>query len=209
MSLHSLRPGSCRCRRAPWPAQGRRPAGSTRRRPRPPGSPRPTPSRSSCAAPEKAGSRCPAEASGCVAVGCRAACRACGHGSRCGRSGTIAGPLVPTGADQAFHVGLHQQLHHGLSHAAQEVAIPALAAARPTVICPRSSGPRASGEASQLHLSLPIRWPPQLAWEIPPPGAADANTGRVAAVSGACAPRPVASSPRQGQTEQAGASTSS
>ncbi len=30
---------------------------------------------------------------------------------------------MSTGADQAFHVGLHQQLHHGLGHVAQEVAI--------------------------------------------------------------------------------------
>ena len=35
----------------------------------------------------------------------------------------IAGALVPTGADQPFHIGLHQQLHHGLGHAAQEVAV--------------------------------------------------------------------------------------
>jgi hypothetical protein len=31
---------------------------------------------------------------------------------------------VPTGADQPFHIGLHQQLHHSLSHAAQEVDVP-------------------------------------------------------------------------------------
>jgi hypothetical protein len=30
---------------------------------------------------------------------------------------------VPAGTDQAFHVGLHQQLHHRLRHAAQEVAV--------------------------------------------------------------------------------------
>jgi hypothetical protein len=30
---------------------------------------------------------------------------------------------MPTGADQPVHIGLHQQLHHGLGHAAQEVAI--------------------------------------------------------------------------------------
>jgi hypothetical protein len=35
----------------------------------------------------------------------------------------LAGSLVPPGADHALHVGLHQQLHHGLGHAAQEVAI--------------------------------------------------------------------------------------
>jgi hypothetical protein len=35
----------------------------------------------------------------------------------------LAGPLVPAGADQALHVGLHQQLHHSLGDAAQEVAI--------------------------------------------------------------------------------------
>ena len=35
----------------------------------------------------------------------------------------LAGALMSTGADQAFHVRLHQQLHHGLGHAAQEVAI--------------------------------------------------------------------------------------
>jgi hypothetical protein len=35
----------------------------------------------------------------------------------------VAGPLVTSGADQPVHVGLHQQLHHGLGHAAQEVAI--------------------------------------------------------------------------------------
>jgi hypothetical protein len=36
---------------------------------------------------------------------------------------TLAGAFVPARADQPFHVGLHQQLHHSLSHAAQEVAI--------------------------------------------------------------------------------------
>jgi len=35
----------------------------------------------------------------------------------------VAGSLVPTGTDQPIHVGLHQQLRHGLGHAAQEVAI--------------------------------------------------------------------------------------
>jgi hypothetical protein len=30
---------------------------------------------------------------------------------------------MPSGADQAVHVRLHQQLHHGLRNAAQEVAI--------------------------------------------------------------------------------------
>jgi hypothetical protein len=30
---------------------------------------------------------------------------------------------MPPGADQTLHVGLHQQLHHGLRHAPQEVAI--------------------------------------------------------------------------------------
>jgi hypothetical protein len=35
----------------------------------------------------------------------------------------IGAPLVPPGADQAFHVGLHEQLHHGLGHRAQEVAV--------------------------------------------------------------------------------------
>ena len=37
--------------------------------------------------------------------------------------GTVGCPLMPAGADQAFHVGLHQQLHHGLGYTAQEVAI--------------------------------------------------------------------------------------
>jgi hypothetical protein len=35
----------------------------------------------------------------------------------------LAGPFVSAGTNQPFHVGLHQQLHHSLSHAAQEVAI--------------------------------------------------------------------------------------
>src|SRR4051812_3122432 len=35
----------------------------------------------------------------------------------------LAGAFVPASADQPFHVGLHQQLHHGLGHRAQEVAI--------------------------------------------------------------------------------------
>jgi hypothetical protein len=35
----------------------------------------------------------------------------------------IAGALVTSGPDQAFHVGLHQQLHNGLRHTAQEIAI--------------------------------------------------------------------------------------
>jgi hypothetical protein len=30
---------------------------------------------------------------------------------------------VATRADQTLHVGLHQQLHHSLGHAAQKVAI--------------------------------------------------------------------------------------
>jgi hypothetical protein len=30
---------------------------------------------------------------------------------------------MPTGADQPFHIGLHQQLHHGLGHTAQKVAV--------------------------------------------------------------------------------------
>lgn len=30
---------------------------------------------------------------------------------------------MPAGADQALHVGFHQQLHHGLGNAAQEVAV--------------------------------------------------------------------------------------
>ena len=30
---------------------------------------------------------------------------------------------MPTGANQPFHIGLHQQLHHGLGHAAQKVAV--------------------------------------------------------------------------------------
>ena len=34
----------------------------------------------------------------------------------------VAGAFVPCRADHALHVGLHQQLHHGLRHAAQEVA---------------------------------------------------------------------------------------
>ena len=37
--------------------------------------------------------------------------------------GTIAGAFVPTGADQPFHVGLHQQLHYGLGDTAQEVSV--------------------------------------------------------------------------------------
>jgi hypothetical protein len=36
---------------------------------------------------------------------------------------TFAGSLVPPGADQALHIGLHQQLHDRLGHAAQEVSI--------------------------------------------------------------------------------------
>jgi len=35
----------------------------------------------------------------------------------------LAGPFVSAGPDQTLHVGLHQQLRHGLGHAAQEVAI--------------------------------------------------------------------------------------
>ena len=31
---------------------------------------------------------------------------------------TIAGSLVTSGADQPFHVGLHQQLHNRLGHTA-------------------------------------------------------------------------------------------
>ena len=34
----------------------------------------------------------------------------------------VAGSLVAARTDQTLHVGLHQQLHHGLGHAAQEVA---------------------------------------------------------------------------------------
>jgi hypothetical protein len=30
---------------------------------------------------------------------------------------------VPPGADRALHVRLHQQLHHGLGDAAQEIAV--------------------------------------------------------------------------------------
>ena len=35
----------------------------------------------------------------------------------------ITGALVPSGADQAIHIRLHEQLHDGLRYAAQEVAI--------------------------------------------------------------------------------------
>ena len=90
----------------------------------------------------------------------------------------LAGPLVASGADQAFHVGLHQQLHHGLGHAAQEVAIAGFwPATRPAVVCRRSSGPLGSGEASQLHLSQPIRWPPPPTPSLPriPTTSADAT----------------------------------
>ncbi len=33
-----------------------------------------------------------------------------------------AAPLVLAGTDQAFHIGLHDQLQDGLGHSAQEVA---------------------------------------------------------------------------------------
>jgi len=36
--------------------------------------------------------------------------------------GPLRRALLPPGAGQAVHVGLHQQLHHGLRHRAQEVA---------------------------------------------------------------------------------------
>ena len=35
----------------------------------------------------------------------------------------LSTPLVPPGADRALHVRLHQQLHHGLGDAAQEIAV--------------------------------------------------------------------------------------
>ena len=35
----------------------------------------------------------------------------------------LRGPLVPSGADEPFRVRLHQQLHHRLRHAAEEVTI--------------------------------------------------------------------------------------
>ncbi len=34
--------------------------------------------------------------------------------------------LVPAGADQALHIGLHQELQHGLGHGPQEVALAGL-----------------------------------------------------------------------------------
>src|SRR4051794_18507743 len=39
---------------------------------------------------------------------------------------TLRRPLVPGGADHAFHVGLHQQLQDGFGHGAQEIAITGL-----------------------------------------------------------------------------------
>ena len=58
------------------------------------------------------------------------------------------------------------------------------------------------------HSSLGYRTPAAFAVEAAPAAPRDA-AGRDAAVSGAYAPRPAASPPRQGQTEQAGASISS
>jgi len=62
--------------------------------------------------------------------------------------------------------------------------------------------------AVRPHSSLGYLTPAAFAAGRAPPAPHDA-TGRVAAVSGACAPRPVASPPRQGHTEQAGAIVSS
>src|SRR3954451_8552504 len=39
---------------------------------------------------------------------------------------TLRRPLVPGGADHAFHVGLHEQLQDGFGHGAQEIAITGL-----------------------------------------------------------------------------------
>ena len=81
----------------------------------------------------------------------------------------LAGALVAACADHALHVRLHQELHDGLGHAAQTWRarrhghLRLSPAARPAVVCPRSSGPRSvRDEASQLHPSQPIRWPPPL-----------------------------------------------
>jgi hypothetical protein len=35
----------------------------------------------------------------------------------------LAGALVPPCADQALHIGLHQQLHHVFGHAPEEIAV--------------------------------------------------------------------------------------
>jgi hypothetical protein len=75
---------------------------------------------------------------------------------------------VARSADQALHVALHEELQHGLRHAAQEVAVPGLLQQlgewQPVV------GHRSSAwvGASQLHPSRPGRWPPQEPTEFTP-----------------------------------------
>ena len=74
----------------------------------------------------------------------------------------LAGSLVSPGADHSLHIGLHQELHDGLGNAAQEVAISGFDQQLGqgwSVLGHRIL--MDSGEASQLHRSRSIRWPPQ------------------------------------------------
>jgi len=66
---------------------------------------------------------------------------------------------VPAGADQALHVGLHQELDHGLGHRSQEVALAGLLQQLgqwQSVLGHRISSSVKVG-ASQLHPLPPIR----------------------------------------------------
>src|SRR6187455_828090 len=74
----------------------------------------------------------------------------------------LAVALVAAGPDQAFDVGLHQQLQHRLRHAAQEIAFPDLLqklSKRQSLLGHRVLSP-AWVEVSQLHLSRSAWWPP-------------------------------------------------
>jgi hypothetical protein len=80
----------------------------------------------------------------------------------------LRGALVPARADQALHVGLHQELQHGLGDGAQEIGIPGLLQQLgewQSVVGHRSS---VRVGASQPHPSRPGRWPPHKRSEFPP-----------------------------------------
>src|SRR5918912_766846 len=77
--------------------------------------------------------------------------------------------LVPTGPDQPFDIGFHQDLQHRLSDGSQEIAIAALLKQfdkRHSLLGHRVLGGR--WWLSQIHPIPPARWPPPDRPEFPP-----------------------------------------
>src|SRR3978361_2070676 len=125
----------------PWPAPSHPHAGWTRRPPRPPGSPPPGLSPTSCGVRGTAESSCPAAALGYGVEGCPTVCPASDRDSRSGRS-----------ADHRFARAVrHRSSPRRRSPSATATRPPPRCvenrhlrlwpSTRPTVICPRSSGP--------------------------------------------------------------------